>query len=277
MDYLAKIDIKKELCMMLKEFSGFLEKNNIQYSIMSGTMLGAVRHGGFIPWDDDIDIGIPRGDYDSLVSILKRNNNCCKNLYACGYELGNGFIPFIKIYNSQIRVEDKIERETQYLWLDVFPFDSMPSKRTGIFLLKRNILWKLYCYIGINNNRYKISSENGSMICKKNIFYYLKKMIGFIADLLFKGDFLDFYIDFCKKEKKYESALIRDTVWGTKSIPSYLFDDLVDYQFENITVKGFKDYDTYLTCIYGDYMKLPPEDQRVNHGIKAWRVNSDEE
>ena len=55
-----------------------------------------------------------------------------------------------------------------------------------------------------------------------------------------------------------------------------MFNELADYQFENITVKGFKDYDTYLTAIYGDYMKLPPESQRINHGIKAWRVAENE-
>ena len=60
--------------------------------------------------------------------------------------------------------------------------------------------------------------------------------------------------------------------WGTKAVPHALFDEIADYQFEDITVKGIKDYDTYLNYVYGDYMKLPPEDQRVNHGIKAWRV-----
>ena len=71
-----------------------------------------------------------------------------------------------------------------------------------------------------------------------------------------------------------------DLSWGSneikKCVPSYLFNELADYQFENITVKGFKDYDTYLTAIYGDYMKLPPESQRINHGIKAWRVAENE-
>ena len=64
--------------------------------------------------------------------------------------------------------------------------------------------------------------------------------------------------------------------WGTKAVPRALFDEIVDYQFNDITVKGFKDYDTYLKRVYGDYMQLPPEDQRVNHGIKAWRVTENE-
>ena len=63
---------------------------------------------------------------------------------------------------------------------------------------------------------------------------------------------------------------MQDLTWGTKSVPSSLFDDIVNYKFENIYVKGFEDYDAYLKCVYGDYMIIPPEHERVGHGIKAW-------
>lgn len=93
--------IQHELCLMLEKIDKFLEQNNIRYSIMSGTMLGAVRHRGFIPWDDDTDIGILRADYDRLVKILKNQNEISGNLSGIGFEINsNDFWPFIKIINK---------------------------------------------------------------------------------------------------------------------------------------------------------------------------------
>ena len=73
------------------------------------------------------------------------------------------------------------------------------------------------------------------------------------------------------------SGLIMDLTWGTKSIPKSFFDEIADYRFESLKVKGFRNYDGYLKCIYGDYMKLPPEEKRINHSIIAWSISEDEE
>lgn len=78
-EQLDSIEVKEELCRMLKELDEYLGRHEIQYSIMSGTMLGAVRHGGFIPWDDDIDIAILRKDYDRLIEILRKINGLVRN------------------------------------------------------------------------------------------------------------------------------------------------------------------------------------------------------
>lgn len=91
MDYLTSDEIKTELLNSLREIDMFLKKNNIQYSIMSGTMLGCIRHGGFIPWDDDIDIGMLRPEYNKLLNLLRKNSNCLnEELFGAGIELENG-------------------------------------------------------------------------------------------------------------------------------------------------------------------------------------------
>ena len=111
---------------------------------------------------------------------------------------------------------------------------------------------------------------------KKGIYNYLNKIVVWIAGKFNKEKLIERYVGFCKKYKNQECRYIQDLTWGTKAVPRALFDEIVDYQFNDITVKGFKDYDTYLKRVYGDYMQLPPEDQRVSHGIKAWRVTENE-
>lgn len=274
MKYLNNHEIKSELLNMLSNLDTLFKENNITYSIMSGTLLGAVRHNGFIPWDDDIDIGMHREEYNRFLKLIKSGVLDHYGYVAIGGELRNGNLPFIKIVNKKIRVEEEDFHavENACLWIDIFPFDyiklsDIRSKLNNIAFVKKLLYKKIYQIFGYY--RYKRGMKKLYYLAISTIFAPINKY--FLIDKIISLS------NYCKDRQ----LLIADLTWGIddskKCVPSYLFDDLVDYQFENITVKGFKDYDTYLTCIYGDYMKLPPEDQRVNHGIKAWRVNSDEE
>ena len=133
MKYLDDKEIKKELVQSLYEFKEFLEYNRIQYSIMSGTMLGCIRHGGFIPWDDDIDIAMLRTEYEKMLEIFRKNPNINEHLYASGAEIDASELPFVKIYNTKIKVEDEALVNTEYLWIDVFPFDGLPKRNFRMF------------------------------------------------------------------------------------------------------------------------------------------------
>ena len=270
--YLSAEEVKCELLRLLEVFCIFLEKNNIKYTIQSGTMLGAVRHGGFIPWDDDIDLGMLRNDYNRLIQILKANNcSINSNVGALGFELSGGVYPFIKIINRSIHVEDSRFQLDKYLWLDVFPYDGVPAKLLKVYsyyIIKflRKLLW----YRGEKAYGYK---QVHSCILKKILISIIKTVINLVPF----EKFMRFYIKQCSLFDIEKCEYVEDITWGTKPVPKELFDSYEDYSFENLTVKGLSDSDTYLKCIYGDYMKLPPEDERVNHGIKAWRINSDEE
>ena len=100
MQELSNKEIKKELLNILYILDIFLTNHNLKYSITSGTLLGAVRHKGFIPWDDDIDISMLRPDYNKLIHILKNINKIDESLSGIGFELGNSNIPFLKIINK---------------------------------------------------------------------------------------------------------------------------------------------------------------------------------
>mgnify|MGYP004651669811 CR=1 FL=1 len=271
-EQLDDIQVKKELCRMLKDLSEYLNKNAIQYSIMSGTMLGAVRHGGFIPWDDDIDIAILRKDYDHLVEILRNNRKINTELEISGYEINKTEIPFLKVYNKTIIVKDNLANNLSNLWIDIFPFDNVPDTRTFLYCKIVRLMQKLYQKNLEANGFYSLEATR-----KKGIYNYLNKLIVLVAGKINKDSLIESYIKFCKKYKEHEGKFIQDLTWGKKAVPRVLFDEIVDYQFDEILVKGFKDYDTYLKYVYGDYMRLPPETERMNHGIKAWKVINNEE
>ena len=265
MIYLTDEDVKKELLVMLEKLCFYLDSNGIKYSIMSGTMLGCVRHHGFIPWDDDIDIAILRNDYDRLIERLKSDKEI--RIDAIGFELGNSHYPFLKMINKNIRVKEKDTNQPSYLWIDIFPFDNLPNVKHFIYRKYLKLLKCIYMYrrqdivIDKNNER----------------FYVIKTVISSISRLWSFNKLIDIYIDMCSKFKtSTDNKYVQDLTWGKIPVEKKLFDDIVEYNFENVKVKGFRDYDLYLRTIYGDYMKIPPENERVNHELLAWRIDDEE-
>lgn len=267
MEYLNDKEIKCEILELLKNTIAFLDKHNIQYSVMSGTLLGAVRHKGFIPWDDDVDIALLRGDYDRFVKLL--NDDCVVDRpTAIGFELGNHVIPFVKIINPQIIVDESLIQKDTRLWIDIFPFDGCPkdfAKLNNLFIQK--FLRRLYLYS--NSQFFKISPRD----CRFKLINYI---LFAASKIIPPQKITEKYIKYCSRNSGDNAYEVQDYTWGTKPVPRKLFDEITDYNFENIAVKGFKDYDTYLSILYGDYMMLPPEHERLNHSIKAWRIESNE-
>ena len=270
-EYLSDKQVKSELTALLQVVHEFLVEHNIKYTITAGTLLGAVRHKGFIPWDDDIDIALTREQYDKLVCLLReRNNSVNEYVYAEGFELGNDDIPYIKIVNKNIFVEDhtassnRNEFKEDYLWVDVFCWDNVPMHFTKL----RYAYFKSYIRHALGSKRakkYNVTCGYNNPIHHKIVEFLFRNYS--LKELTFK------YIEYWKKFNKTKSQFINNNTWGDglKYLPKELMTEFKLYDFENIQVYGMKDADTYLSIVYGDYMKLPPEDQRINHGIKAWR------
>ncbi len=255
---LSNKEIKAELCLMLKALIEYLEKNDIRYSVVCGTLLGAVRHKGFIPWDDDIDVGIYRDDYDRLVLLLRKDRKISDNLKASGFEIGDGESdwPFIKIYNDKIIVQDKELTYRTKLWVDVFPFDNYhDSVQWFLVRVLRKFFFTKRLLEGMYSHPWKCL-----------------KVTRKIAEKLDKQKLTEEYIKLCTKYRDKKCRYIQDMTWGNKKVPGFIFDELEEYEFENMIVKGFKEYDAYLKFTYGDYMEIPPEEERDNHQIMAWMV-----
>lgn len=245
---------------MLNEFIRICEKENLRYFVVGGTALGAVRHKGFIPWDDDIDVAMPRKDYEKFMEVAQSylpNHLFLQNFITDKEYINN----FAKIRNSNTTfVESSCAtiKMNHGIYLDVFPLDGFSDNeiKGKIFLFKDRIL-----KIRIGNIHVKILKIQRSTLKK-------------ILDIILKIIYPDFKKAVLKREqllKKYPyetSNIVANFcgAWGIKEImPKEVFGNGIKGVFEGIEVILPEKYDEYLTRMYGNYMELPPVDKRIAH------------
>ena len=255
---MRKIDITechKLLLGIAKEFDRICTKHNIPYYMLGGTMLGAIRHKGFIPWDDDIDILMPRPDYE----ILKREFRHPVLVFTDRDVDPNCYVTFGKIYNSRTIMHECTDYDSEYgVSIDVFPIDGLPNDTDEAInhYKKLSRLRKL-----LDFKMVKVSSTRSVM---KNLVLIGGKLLLFP----FKRKSLQDYVIKLKKKYRYEdSDYVAELSFGTykRILPKSVFESYILHRFENEDFFIIKEYDKYLTSVFGDYMKLPPIEKRVSH------------
>lgn len=248
--------IKEVLVEILAEFDRICKDNHLKYSVAGGTLLGAVRHKGFIPWDDDIDIVMLRSDYDKLVSLhyesdhyIIKNHSYSKNYYYI----------FSKIMDKRTALEEFGRAEKDMgVYIDIMPLDFLPddkSKWARIFKKAR-----------FNKN---LIDKIGSDLTFNRSFSlrYAAKLIFKVLIFPFRNSVLNHIEKSMSKYKKGEfcSNLVYN-IYGSKAVfRSDLYKNIIYLDFENIKAAAFKDYDSYLKTLFHNYMELPPVEERVTH------------
>lgn len=268
----------EELNILLKVVR-FFDEHGIYYALCGGSMLGAVRHKGFIPWDDDIDVLIFREDFEKLRAIIREQRPELDGVvfHVPGDE---GYIyPYIKAVNPSIRVDyGKIkEAEDNMLWIDVFPMDHFPDNKFMHWLyLKRIITLERILSAGTysdENMRERGYFNSFSRRMKMYLARGLYKLLGGYGRISRRIDKIARNMD-----RKYKgSSHVGDGVWPN-GMNDY-FDvswvkPAIKMSFEGHELSVPENYDAYLTGFYGDYMTLPPEGKRQTHYLKAYRVKS---
>lgn len=253
---------------IVKEIKRVCNEAKIDYFLDSGTLLGAVRHRGFIPWDDDLDIGMLRKDYDMFLEMAPKYLNERYEIIDWKHEKGYPHPMAKVIKKGTVYVEEKRKDDSkQGIWVDVFAYDKVPDspkirrKQGRCIMLYRGLI-RAKC-------KYQTWHVNGVFLFGK----WLKNLPLRIFSLFFSKESL---------VKKYEEAarLANTTsetmmyfangssAYGKWFIPSSCFEKLINVEFEDDVFRVPRDYDLYLKTVYGDYMKLPPENERENrHGI----------
>ena len=274
--FLNTREIQLEEKKILDEVVKFLDKNKIKYFLTYGTLIGAIRHKGFIPWDDDIDIAVPRDDYQKLVSLFKNNNLLGNNLYFHSYELGNLNMPFAKVYKHDIKVYDwrYNDKYEKYLWIDIFPIDGFPDDKIEFekWNNKKNLIRTLIMYRKMSI-KYMFKD-------KKKFLINIPKLISKIVLNILPERFLSKKIVKLTEKYPYDKSKYAGCyVWSSNLGEKMLKKDFEEYtkvDFEGSKYNALKKYDKYLSQVYGDYMTLPPEEKRITHNFKAWRVDENE-
>lgn len=259
---LGLTELKRIQLDILKDVDAFCKLHNLRYSLAYGTLLGAVRHKGFIPWDDDIDIMMPREDYQRFMETYSSE----KYQQKYKYDKTDVSLPFGKVYDTTtVLIENVNNSDSPGVFIDVFPIDREPSDITVRKNIKNKIrlLYRLKVIKNVRINKNRSIIKNTALMALKVLtspFTYCK-ILKDLNDLMIKSN-------------KYNSETLTDyNDFGNEKLHlnKDAFDSLVSLQFEDSKFLSFFNYDEILRMMYGDYMKLPPEEKQItHHGFKAY-------
>lgn len=252
-------EIKAIQLDILKKVADFCDQYRITYFLAFGTLIGAIRHKGYIPWDDDIDIAMPRPDYDKFISLF---NDRKDQIQVISIENNKHYgFSFAKVHDTRTIINETQYKQDNFgVYIDIFPIDGIKDKR----------------------QIYRLRKINKCLHTKKANFTqrkFSKKIINALGKILllpFSTHYILSIIDKISRQCPFgstpKSGCICDSVVGERAIVNTeFFSDSLMWEFEGQLFKIPIGYDPWLRSIYGDYMQLPPEEKRKTHHVfEAW-------
>lgn len=254
MERISLKTIQNRLLQIADVFDRICSEHGIPYYMLGGTMLGTIRHKGFIPWDDDMDFGVPIKYYNRLIEVLEKE--LPDGMRCCTFENCEAIVyPFFKIEDTKTCVDDpRLDIPTEKklgINIDIFPIAECDKYSKEAARARRLLRLQTLLFV---------DSDNGgkAKVAVKRILrtitpfgkeYLCKKMLSIISEMKPGNDIANIF-----------------GRWGIKeSVCKEWYGSNVRYDFENLKLCGFKEYDKYLTQMYGEYMQLPPNNQQVAH------------
>lgn len=258
--------VQQSILNIFKEIKPFLEDNSIPYYLLGGSLLGAVRHEGFIPWDDDIDIGIVRDEYERFLETVSKNLPDYLELRSYRDESDHHYY-FSRIVDTRYVMsrEGSIVSRKENLWVDIFPLDGMPNNWfvRRIHMLK--LLWVRFCYHVACFDKVNLKRPNRPISER-------------IAIALIKGLHIYGHRNYKKWLVRLDALLrkykVQDSNWIVNFMGQYKFKEMFPksyygngklYKFEDMELLGPENSDAVLKQMYGDYMKEPEDCDKNVH------------
>lgn len=258
-DKIHKIELE-----LLIEFDRICRKNNIVYSIDGGTLLGAIRHGGFIPWDDDADVIMNRSEYEKLINVIDDELDTDKFYFqdmnrTKGYRWGYG-----KLRRKDtvfMRLDQEYMPYDQGVFMDVFVCDNVPNNKISRSICNFNsFLFRkiFYSKVGVNISKglpkiaYLIVSKIPENLLKNVYCMYVKKRN--------------------KKHTDWVKCLTFPACNNTYGYKREWYEDVIEIEFEGYKFLGSRKHDEYLSFLYGNYMEFPPIEKRKIHPVSSLQL-----
>ena len=253
-------ELQSKLVEIMSYFHDFCCKNNIRYYVLGGTCLGAVRHQGFIPWDDDVDVGLPRADYDKLIDLMKASNTS-KYVLETPLENKDFVYSFSKFYDTETTLTENTRYKTRRgAYIDIFPLDGAGNTKEEAL--------KHFKKIERYNNY--ISTKTCAINPKRALYKNAAIVLGrCIPEFVCGWRWAYKKVDALCREKCFDNAVYIGNMYGAwrerEIMERSVFGEPVLYDFEGLELYGPHDADKYLTLMYGNYMQLPPKEKQVTH------------
>jgi len=255
-------ELKRIELGILRDVARFCEKHGIRYFLSGGTLLGAVRHKGFIPWDDDVDIAMLRPDYERFLREYRSERYTIRSLETDGYVAA-----FAKVIDTKTIVEEnEISLKGLGVWLDVFPLDGSPSKN---YNPHRSPAWRFWKK-AIRFRNLPFSGPERTR--KQRIGILLSAPLRFLSNRFLVGRLRLIAMRHSIKDAPFIGCLVGPYPCARELLPRSVFkgeDAIVSFEGDSFrTMPGWREY---LTSLYGDYMTPPPPEKREStHRFKAW-------
>lgn len=258
MDKVRKLQLAQ--LYIMKKIAEICEENDIRYYLCGGTLLGAIRHGGFIPWDDDLDITMYRKDLNKLVDIIKEKYS--DEFFVQDFQSDKmyaRYIPKIRL-NGTVQMEEDYAKSDMHqgIYIDIFPLDHV-TKKGGIGLVLRGKLLRLlFAYKTVRCTKNKQSTKG-----KKLLMTILRPF-----SYLIPQRFVNFLFDWTctatdKPGAKYTTSFASHYLWKKQLVENRVYGEGMLYKFENCMFKIPDGYTELLTQVFGpDYMLPPPLEKR---------------
>ncbi|WP_276210895.1 LicD family protein [Heyndrickxia coagulans] len=275
-----KENIQLKQCL-LKMYNDILEvciKYKLTVLLGGGSALGAIRHGGFIPWDDDLDLNMPREDYNLFIQVFDKELSDKYEITTPNSKYQTTHI-FTKVYKKNTRLIDMFNSATDTpkgIFIDIFPIENAPKSKV-VRALKgflSNTVYYIAASTSLYQQRNQTVEEYFSVSRVGKVNYNIRKIIGFLASFKSYKEWYNFYDRTFTNSKPSNVYCIpsgRNHYFGEIYSKDVLFPPR-KVKFEGTIAYVPNNVDYYLKNLYGDYMKIPPEDKREKHMIIKFEI-----